>query len=45
MIAGLEDLSPSENKIATNQNESNDTNLTVIGESDKRTEFKVGTLR
>ncbi|XP_052527246.1 protein mono-ADP-ribosyltransferase PARP4 isoform X2 [Tympanuchus pallidicinctus] len=42
---GLEDLSPSENKIATNQNESNDTNLTVIGESDKRIEFEVGTLR
>ena len=42
---GLEDLSSSENKIATNQNESNDSNLTVIGESDKRIEFKVGTLR
>ncbi|OXB57129.1 hypothetical protein ASZ78_006991 [Callipepla squamata] len=42
---GLEDLSYSENKIATNQNESNACNLTDIGESGQRTELEVGTLR
>ncbi|XP_065586155.1 protein mono-ADP-ribosyltransferase PARP4 [Cyrtonyx montezumae] len=42
---GLEDLSYSENKIATNQNESNDSSLTDIGESGQRTEFEGGTLR
>ncbi|XP_035398698.1 protein mono-ADP-ribosyltransferase PARP4 [Cygnus atratus] len=42
---GLEDLSSSENKNATNQNESSDLNPTVIAESDKKIAFKVGTLR
>ncbi|XP_035182570.1 protein mono-ADP-ribosyltransferase PARP4 [Oxyura jamaicensis] len=42
---GLEDLSSSENKNATNQNESNDLDPAVIAENDNKIVFKVGTLR
>ncbi|KAM6211438.1 LOW QUALITY PROTEIN: protein mono-ADP-ribosyltransferase PARP4 [Sarcoramphus papa] len=41
----VEDLSSAENKNATKKNENNNSNLTVIEDSERRIESKLGTLR
>ncbi|XP_074996075.1 protein mono-ADP-ribosyltransferase PARP4 isoform X2 [Calonectris borealis] len=41
----VEDLSSAKNKHATRKNENNDSNLTVIEDSERRIDSKVGTLR